>query len=104
MFDDKDREEWFRSDSRKEASTTIVGQFASGASPEGICDLSGNVWECTASWYDEERVRRTLRGGSWSDDGGFTRCASRLRFVPVLFSDYVGFRLLSPGEFPGSGS
>lgn len=36
-----------------EAGTTIIGQFPEGNTPEGICDLSGNVWEWTGSWYEK---------------------------------------------------
>ena len=33
-------------------------------------------------------------GGSWDDLQGDARCASRLRFRPVIFLDDLGFRLV----------
>jgi eukaryotic-like serine/threonine-protein kinase len=36
-----------------------VGRFASGASPEGVLDLAGNVWEWTADYYDPRAYRGT---------------------------------------------
>lgn len=47
-------------------STTVVGQFKDGNTRDGISDLSGNVWEWTASWYETEQTSRVLRGGSWT--------------------------------------
>jgi len=102
LSDDTNWINWFQSDSRKDASTTIVGQFPSGATPDGIHDLSGNVWEWTASWFETEQVNRVLRGGSWSNVRRNARCAYRSRYVPDLFDNNIGFRILSPGIFPDS--
>lgn len=77
-------------------STTIVSQFKDGNTPEGISDLSGNVWEWTSSWYEKEQVQRVLRGGSWFNSRWIVRCADRNRGVPDIFNDNLGFRLVSP--------
>ena len=82
------------------ASTTLIGQF-DGATPEGIADLSGNVWEWTNSWYEAEQVNRTLRGGSWVSIERSLRSANRGRDVPDDFDYFLGFRLLSPGSVSG---
>src|SRR5208283_896643 len=45
--------------------TTPVGLYSSGATPEGVDDMAGNVWEWSASWYDQKQMRKVVRGGSW---------------------------------------
>jgi len=81
-----------------EATTSMVGQFPAGATPENVYDLSGNVYEWTNSWFEEEQTNRVVRGGSWNGDRRDCRCASRLRSVPDSFLYNLGFRLLSPGS------
>ncbi len=84
------------------AGTTLIGQFTEGVTPEGIADLSGNIWEWTNSWYEEEEIKRVLRGGSWDDSERFLRAVSRFGNVPDYFYNDIGFRLLSPGSVSGS--
>jgi tetratricopeptide (TPR) repeat protein len=55
--------------------TRVVGSKPDGASPAGVMDLIGNVWEWTATQGNKNDARVTL-GGSWSnpdgtDEGGF---------------------------------
>jgi formylglycine-generating enzyme required for sulfatase activity len=33
-------------------ATTAVGSYPSGASPYGVHDMAGNVWEWVADWFD----------------------------------------------------
>jgi formylglycine-generating enzyme len=99
-----------------EGDTTPVGKYSPrGDSPYGAADMSGNVWEWCADWYDpQEYVRRAgavvtdprgpesgtarvVRGGSWSLNRTSARCAFRGGAEPDDFFSFIGFRLvLSP--------
>ncbi|MCU0486629.1 MAG: SUMF1/EgtB/PvdO family nonheme iron enzyme, partial [Anaerolineales bacterium] len=79
--------------------TTPVWAYPLGASPWGVWDLSGNVWEWQANYYDKDRDWLAWRGGSWSYDRNLARCAARHGFAPYGFHDYLGFRLVcSPSK------
>ena len=88
--------------------TTPVGNYPKGASPYGVLDMSGNVWEWTSSLfkgypYDPADGRealhgegsRTVRGGSFYGHVGFVRCACRYGNINPF--DLVGLRVASPG-------
>jgi formylglycine-generating enzyme required for sulfatase activity len=88
--------------------TTPVGVFPGGDTPQGIADMSGNVWEWTGSLYrpypyraddgrenpEEGDDRRVVRGGSWYSLRGSARCAYRGLAVPGGRGYNLGFRVL----------
>ncbi|ACF43802.1 NACHT domain-containing protein [Pelodictyon phaeoclathratiforme] len=77
-----------------EGGTTPVGRYPEGATPEGLYDMAGNVWEWTEDWYDEDKDRRSLRGGDYSDKADALRCSSRLDLNPRNRGYFIGFRVI----------
>jgi|GEM_PF-196216 len=74
-------------------ATTPVGSYPEGATPEGLYDMAGNVWEWTDSWNNEEtRSNRVIRGGSWGNDAEICRSAFRNSSSPACRFNLVGFR------------
>ncbi|MCB9120929.1 MAG: SUMF1/EgtB/PvdO family nonheme iron enzyme [Caldilineaceae bacterium] len=83
-----------------------IGAFPHGATPDGLHDLNGNVYEWTASLYrpypyvpgdgreeaDAEGLR-VMRGGSWYAGRREVRGAYRYRFNPRDGNDSLGYRL-----------
>lgn len=89
--------------------TTPVAAYPQGASPYGVLDLAGNVWEWCSSLdapypYDPGDGRealqapgwRVLRGGSWYDSEWGLRAARRLGSDPQRASHNTGFRIARP--------
>lgn len=101
--------------------TTPVGVFPVGDTPEGVCDLTGNVDEWTSSAcgigveYSDESptiyrylyvvddgredpdtgtdITRVCRGGSWASGPGWSRAATRLDVPPDVRAHFFGGRL-----------
>jgi formylglycine-generating enzyme required for sulfatase activity len=93
-------------------STAPVGAYPQGASPYGVLDMAGNVWEWTSSLYkaypyraDDGREdpdadgRRVVRGGSFYDSRYHARCACRSGPSDDYASVNLGFRVcVSPSR------
>jgi len=75
-------------------TTTPVGIYASGASPYGVLDMAGNVWEWCQEWADDEQRYKTRRGGAFRYTHEQSRCTSVDRAHPGLGWPYLGFRLV----------
>lgn len=73
--------------------TVPVGMFPAGASPFGLLDAAGQVFEWTATSAGEGRS--IVKGGSWDDQGcGVCRPAARHSRPHFLKHILVGFRLV----------
>ena len=76
----------------KVGSATPVGLYPRGATPEGIDDMAGNVWEWVEDRYEGQEGVRVLRGGSFSVNAGGLRASNRDRVGPGGRDDSIGFR------------
>ena len=94
------------------ARTSPVDAFPSGASPYGVLDMAGNVWEWTNDWYDAEYYsysagvnprgpvraqssnrNKIVRGGAWTSLVRELRTSSKSYDPPRDWRSFgVGFR------------
>jgi serine/threonine-protein kinase len=75
-----------------ESQPEPVGAFPTSESVYGMGDASGGLWDWTASWFDERRTSRVLRGGSWFNPPSNLRCAARNAFLPRDRAAHAGLR------------
>jgi formylglycine-generating enzyme required for sulfatase activity len=76
----------------KLGGTSSVEKYRLGASPFGVLDMAGNIWEWTTSQYQGPHMH-VLKGGSWKVFGGFNmRIPQRDWLTLGDTRDDVGFR------------
>ncbi len=90
-----------------EGDTAPVGSYPLGASPYGVLDMAGNVWEWVSDWYyigyyekspldyplgPESGAYRVVRGGSWNDYEWYLRTTARYSYFPDNERVSIGFR------------
>ncbi len=76
--------------------TVPVGRHPAGASPYGVLDMAGQVFEWTATPQAGQPSRRIVKGGSWDDLPGVTRAAARHGRPDRLKHVLIGFRCVAP--------
>ena len=96
---------WFYDNSNQRTHDVRI----KGANELGLFDMSGNVWEWCADWFDEnyyaenadwnnpkndqETTYRVQRGGSWNYGPSYHRCATRDRGSIHSRYEDCGFRV-----------
>ncbi len=96
--------------------TAAAGSYPAGASPYGLLDMSGNVWEWVADWFDadyystsesfsdpqgpEAGDQKVMRGGSYGYGSRYVRTTHREFGDPQKAKGAgLGFRCVVDGEW-----
>jgi len=102
-----------RGDGCGKDSTWPVCSKAKGNTEQGLCDMSGSVWEWVqdryhdsyqgapadgSAWESSAGGDGVIRGGSWSQDASRARAAQRNDYDAGRRHDGVGFRPVRAGQ------
>jgi formylglycine-generating enzyme required for sulfatase activity len=86
---------------------TKAEKYPASASPYGVLDMSGNIWDWTGDFYvanyyefspkinplgPETGTNKVIRGACWVNNPNQLRVANRFYAAPRLFDDDIGFR------------
>ncbi|MGO8674083.1 MAG: formylglycine-generating enzyme family protein [Capsulimonadaceae bacterium] len=91
-----------------------VGSYPDGASPYGVLDMAGNVFQWCSDWFDvtyyshslptdptgpSDGKTRVLRGGPWNGNiPDFFRATFRGGYSPANSGVFYGFRCVIPAD------
>ena len=94
--------------------TSQVGDYTTGTSPDGVLDMSGNVFEWVSDWFQWDYYSlspyynptgpssgdygyKVMRGGSFIGNWRSVRVMSRMGSLPDGTLPYRGFRCAASG-------
>jgi formylglycine-generating enzyme required for sulfatase activity len=93
------------------AESSPIGSFPHGASPFGMEDMAGNVWEWCLDFMEPYKakprvnprgpnsgMKRVYRGGSWKSRFNSLRATTRRANVPSFSCNDLGFRIVCECE------